>query len=92
MTEGHRAEAACLQAELAEFAAELAAAIDEIWKRVPETEGDAEPEAQPHQDSWAARMEAHEKRKHTNPVDTVARPDVAKQQWTLRLPEGSSRS
>lgn len=38
-------------------------------------------------DSWAARMEAHEKRKHANPVDTVPKPDLSKQEWKLKLPD-----
>ena len=38
-------------------------------------------------DNWAARMEAHEKRKHANPVDTVPKPDLSKQEWKLKLPD-----
>ncbi|KAJ8489069.1 hypothetical protein ONZ51_g3188 [Trametes cubensis] len=84
-TEEHRAEAASLQQELQDFAAELSAAVEEIWKKAPESE---EPtETAPAPDSWAARMEAYEKQKHINPVDKVAKPELGKPEWKLRLPD-----
>ncbi|TBU27865.1 IkappaB kinase complex IKAP component [Dichomitus squalens] len=83
-TEEHRTEAASLQKELEEFAVELTEAVDEIWKKAAENEEGGEG-ANPSADSWAARMEAHEKRKHTNPGDTVPKPDLAKQEWKLKL-------
>ncbi|KAI0697397.1 IkappaB kinase complex IKAP component [Cerioporus squamosus] len=86
-TEEHRAEAASLQEDLRDFAEELSAAVQEIWKKAPEgEEGGAEGGA-PSADSWAARMEAYEKRKNANPVDNIVRPELAKQEWKLKLPD-----
>ena len=89
-TDEHRAEASSLQEELQAFAAELAEAVEEIWKKAPEGEdgaaGDAPASASVSADSWAARMEAHERRRNVNPVDNVARPELAKQEWKLKLP------
>ncbi|OSC96781.1 IkappaB kinase complex IKAP component [Trametes coccinea BRFM310] len=84
-TDEHRAEAASLQQELHEFSAELHEAVDEIWKKAPESEEKAEPA--PAMDSWAARMEAYEKQKHTNPLDKVPKPELGKPDWKLRLPD-----
>ncbi|KAI0629477.1 IkappaB kinase complex IKAP component [Trametes polyzona] len=84
-TDEHRAEAASLQKELSAFAAELKEAVEEIWKKAPENEEGAE--APPAAEGWAARMEAYEKQKHINPVDKVAKPELAKQEWKLRLPD-----
>ncbi|KAL7277687.1 hypothetical protein ACG7TL_008619 [Trametes sanguinea] len=84
-TDEHRAEAASLQQELHEFSAELHEAVDEIWKKAPESEEKAEPA--PAIDSWAARMEAYEKQKHTNPLDKVPKPELGKPDWKLRLPD-----
>ena len=83
-TDEHRTEAASLQTELQAFAAELSEALEEIWKKAPEAEEGGEG-AGPAPDSWAARMEAHEKRRHASPVDTIAKPDLSKQEWTLKL-------
>ncbi|KAI0669554.1 IkappaB kinase complex IKAP component [Trametes maxima] len=80
----HKAEAASLQRELKEFNTELTEAVEEIWKKAPENEEGVE--AVPPMDSWAARMEAHEKQKHINPVDKVAKPEVGKVEWKLRVP------
>ena len=93
-TDEHRAEASSLQEELQAVAAELAEAVEEIWKKAPEGEdgaaGDAPASASASAsasgDSWAARMEAHERRRNVNPVDNVARPELAKQEWKLKLP------
>ena len=91
-TNEHRAEASSLQEELQAFAAELAEAVEEIWKKAPEGEDGAAGEAPASAsgsgsaDSWAARMEAHERRRNVNPVDNVARPELAKQEWKLKLP------
>ncbi|KAI0326070.1 IkappaB kinase complex IKAP component [Cubamyces sp. BRFM 1775] len=89
-TEEHRAEAASLQQELQDFAAELTAAVEEIWKKAPE--GEEGTETVPAADSWAARMEAYEKQKHINPVDKVAKPEMGKPEWKLRLPDASHGS
>lgn len=88
-TDEHRAEAASLQQELSEFAAELNEAVEEIWKKTPENEEgtEAAPAPVPAMDSWAARMEAHEKQKHINPVDKAAKPALARPEWKLRLPD-----
>ncbi|KAI0752776.1 IkappaB kinase complex IKAP component [Daedaleopsis nitida] len=93
-TDEHRAGAASLQQELHAFAAELGEAIEEIWHKAPEGEdgggggggGSAVGESAV-SGGWAARMEAHERRKNTNPVDTVAKPELGKQEWKLRLPD-----
>ncbi|KAL1945489.1 hypothetical protein VTO73DRAFT_2340 [Trametes versicolor] len=86
-TDEHRAEAASLQQELSELAGELTEAVEEIWKKTPENEEGTEAAPAPAMDSWAARMEAHEKQKHINPVDKVAKPDLARPEWKLRLPD-----
>ncbi|TFK88053.1 IkappaB kinase complex IKAP component [Polyporus arcularius HHB13444] len=84
-TEEHRAEAASLQEEVREFSEELSGAVEEIWKRAPEgEEGGAEGGAA-HEGGWAARMEAYEKRKNVNPVDNIVKPELAKQEWKLKL-------
>ncbi|KAH9935182.1 IkappaB kinase complex IKAP component [Epithele typhae] len=80
-TDEHRAEAASLQHELEEFAKELNTALEDIWTKTPDVEeGPTSPRC------WAARMEAHEKRTHVNPVDNVPKPELPKQEWKLRLP------
>ncbi|KAH9846478.1 IkappaB kinase complex IKAP component [Lenzites betulinus] len=84
-TDEHRTEAASLQRELSDLSAELNEAIEEIWKKAPENEEPAE--SAPALDSWAARMEAHEKQKHINPVDKVAKPELARPEWKLQLPD-----
>ncbi len=86
-TDEHRTEAASLQQELSELAGELTEAVEEIWKKTPESEEGTEAASAPAMDSWAARMEAHEKQKHVNPVDKVAKPDLARPEWKLRLPD-----
>ncbi len=84
-TEEHRAEAASLQEEVREFSEELSGAVEEIWKRATEgEEGGAEGGAA-HEGGWAARMEAYEKRKNVNPVDNIVKPELAKQEWRLKL-------
>ena len=90
-TEEHREEAASLRADLIIFSEELAIAVEEIWTKPSEPEENVEQSGQPHADSWAARMEAHEKRKHANPVDTVPRPELAKSEWKLQLPDGRAQ-
>ncbi|KAM5537957.1 hypothetical protein V8D89_008433 [Ganoderma adspersum] len=82
----HRTEAASLQTELQAFAVELSEALEEIWKKAPEAEEGGEGTV-PAPGGWAARMEAHEKRRHANPVDSIAKPDLAKQEWKLKLPD-----
>ena len=85
-TDEHRTEAASLQTELQAFAVELSEALEEIWKKAPEAEEGGEGTV-PAPGGWAARMEAHEKRRHANPVDSIAKPDLAKQEWKLKLPD-----
>ncbi|RPD57919.1 IkappaB kinase complex IKAP component [Lentinus tigrinus ALCF2SS1-6] len=88
-TEEHRAEAASLQEELRDFAEELRGTVEEIWKKAPESEEGGAESGAPSADSWAARMEAHEKRKNVNPADNIVKPELAKQEWKLKLPDGN---
>ena len=82
-TEEHKREAGVLQAELESFEAELRVAVEEIWAK-PASEGEAPAEAQP--DGWAARMLEHERQRQLRPLEKVAKPELAKQEWILRLP------
>ncbi|KAI0828044.1 IkappaB kinase complex IKAP component [Trametes gibbosa] len=84
-TDEHRVEAASLQQELSGLAEELSEAVEEIWKKAPESEEPSE--ALRPMDSWAARMEAHEKQKHISPVDKVVKPELARPEWKLQLPD-----
>ncbi|KZT05444.1 IkappaB kinase complex IKAP component [Laetiporus sulphureus 93-53] len=78
-TEEHRAEGRALQDELSEFECALRAALDEVWTKASGAEGETE-------DSWAARMQEYEKQRHVDPLEKVAKPEVGKQEWKLRLP------
>lgn len=71
-TESHRAEGLELQRDVAEFESELQTAVDEIWARPPPAEDE---ETTP--DGWAARMAEVERRKATNPIDTVPKPGTS---------------
>ena len=82
-TEEHKREAKKLQADLESFEEELRAAVEEIWTK-PASEGEATTEPTP--DGWAARMLEHEKQRQVNPLDKVTKPELAKQEWRLRLP------
>lgn len=86
-TEEHRAEAASLENELHDFAQELHGAVEEIWKKALEGEEGGTESSAPSADSWAARMEAYEKRKTVNVVDNIVKPELAKQEWKLKLPD-----
>lgn len=57
-------------------------ALDEIWARYTDAEGE------PTEDSWATRMEAHEKQQRINPLDKISKPDLGKLDWGIRLEEG----
>ncbi|OBZ69676.1 Elongator complex protein 1 [Grifola frondosa] len=80
-TEEHYAEGLTLREDLSDFEAELSTAVEEIWQRPPEIESEAPPA-----DSWAVRMQEHEKQRHVNPVDKVTKPELAKQEWKLSFP------
>ncbi|KZT69682.1 IkappaB kinase complex, IKAP component [Daedalea quercina L-15889] len=84
-TEEHQREAHSLQADLQAFEEELRSAIEETWAKL-ETEGDRAAEAPP--DGWAARMQEHERQQQANPLEKVGKPELAKQEWKLRLPVG----
>lgn len=81
--EEHQSEAHAFQEELQDFEAELRATIEEIWAK-PASEGDATTEAP--LDGWAARMLEHEKQRQVNALEKVIKPELAKQEWRLRLP------
>ncbi|OCH92072.1 IkappaB kinase complex IKAP component [Obba rivulosa] len=79
-TDEHRSEGLSLQDELAAFEKELRQAVEEIWQ-LPENNVDGRAG-----DGWAARMQEHEKKRQINPLEKVARPEVKKQDWNLKLP------
>lgn len=78
-TDEHRAEGVALQDDLSQFEGELKAAVEQIWKKSDQTEGDVKSE------SWAARMEAKEKDKQTDPIDRVEKPGVSEADWEIKL-------
>lgn len=81
-TEEHQVEGRSLQEELKDFEAEVKAAVEDIWtKSSAEGQENTEPA-----DSWVVRMQEYEKQRQTDPLDKVTKPEVIKQQWTLRLP------
>lgn len=94
-TQEHRAEGLSLQAEVAEFANELQAAIEEVWTKtaLPPQSGEGE---QPSlagmsaamdgmQEGWAKRMREYELAARLDPLDKVAKPEVGKLEWRQRL-------
>lgn len=83
-TEEHQKEGRALQQELLSFGEELGAAVEEIWKRPPESDGAIESAPA---DSWAARMQEYEKQRQTDPLEKVVKPELTKMEWTLRLPD-----
>ena len=84
-TEEHKREARALQSELESFEEEVRVAVEEIWTK-PVSNGDATTEVTP--DGWAARMLEHERQRQVDPLDKVTKPELAKQEWRLRLPTG----
>ncbi|KAL6305119.1 IkappaB kinase complex IKAP component [Sparassis latifolia] len=89
-TEEHRAEGMALRKEVADFEKELKAAVDEIWARPPGPEDTGEGGDGAPGDTWASRMQEHERQRQTDPLEKVAKPDLAKQEWTLVLPPSGS--
>lgn len=81
-TEEHRSEAQEMQIELTTFNEELMAAIEEIWKKPVDIDGEPTTEA----DGWAARMQEHEKQRLINPTDKVVKPEIVRSEWNLKLP------
>ncbi|TFY59586.1 hypothetical protein EVJ58_g5682 [Rhodofomes roseus] len=82
-TEEHQNEARSLQADLHSLENELRDAVEEIWTK-PTPEGDEAADTAP--EGWAARMQEHDKQRQVNPLDKVSKPELAKQEWKLRLP------
>ncbi|KAF4620926.1 hypothetical protein D9613_000930 [Agrocybe pediades] len=81
-TDEHREEGLELQNDLAAFEEEMKAALDEIWARPAETEGE------PTAEGWAARMAEIEKSKAINPLDKVPKPDMSQaKDWRVNLLE-----
>jgi len=77
-TDAHREEGLELQNDLATFEAELKAALEEIWARPAENEGEP--------DGWATRMAEVEKSRAINPLDKVPKPDVSQvKDWRVNL-------
>ncbi|CCM05755.1 uncharacterized protein FIBRA_07987 [Fibroporia radiculosa] len=91
-TEEHRTEACALQEELRAFEAELQAAVTEIWTRTPADsatsagEGDGGQSENAAADGWAARMREYERQRQVDPLEKVARPELARPEWTLKVP------
>ncbi|KAL1741747.1 IKI3 family-domain-containing protein [Schizophyllum fasciatum] len=67
----HRAEGAALQTEVSEFQEELKTTIEEIWSKPPEEEGE--------------RSVLEQMQQKPNPVDKVAKPEIAREEWRLKL-------
>lgn len=78
-TEEHQAEGIELQNELSEFSEELKEALEEVWKKSQDAEGELSAEG------WAARMQEHEKQRQVDPLDKVSKPELAKQEWNKKL-------
>lgn len=76
----HRGEAANLQEEVSDFEKEISEAVNEIWKKPAEAEGDAQTS-----DSWVTRMQEHDRRQAIDPMEKVAKPEVVKRTWNERL-------
>jgi len=74
----HREQGRALQADVAEFEAELKEAVEEIWARsLDEKETE---------DTWASRMAEIERSRQINPLDKVAKPDVMRlEKWKIGL-------
>ncbi|KAL1719857.1 IKI3 family-domain-containing protein [Schizophyllum commune] len=87
----HRAEGAELQADVAAFEAELKSAVEEIWTKA--VEGEGEKSGLEHEGrsvleqierSVLAPMQQSQK---PNPVDKVAKPEFSREEWRLTLYE-----
>ena len=69
-----------LQKEMIGFEEELSQAVNEIWAKRPEADGELQIT-----DSWAARMQEHEKRQATDALEKVAKPEIIRHGWNMRL-------
>ncbi|THH29047.1 hypothetical protein EUX98_g5147 [Antrodiella citrinella] len=79
-TQEHKVEAVELQEEIANFEKELSDAVEEIWKKPTEIDGEDQTA-----DSWALRMQEHDKRQAVDPMEKVTKPDVTKRVWNSKL-------
>jgi len=78
-TEEHREEGMALQDDLGKFEAELNAAVEEIWRKPTEPDGDTGTKG------WAARMEEKEKERQANPIEKVEKPGLNRTDWRIQL-------
>jgi len=79
-TQEHKEEAAELQDEIASFEKELSEAVEEIWKKLADIDGETQTA-----DSWATRMQEHDKRQAIDPMDKVTKPEITKRVWNSKL-------
>ncbi|TRM68918.1 IKI3 family-domain-containing protein [Schizophyllum amplum] len=68
----HRAEGAALQADVSDFETEMKSAVEEIWTKAPETDK-------------GERSVLEQMQQKPNPVDKVAKPEFAKEEWRLKM-------
>ncbi|CAK5281923.1 unnamed protein product [Mycena citricolor] len=76
----HAAEGRELQSELAQFEAELVAAVAEFWRKADHAEGDGGEE-----DSWAKRQEILAKQRMIDPVERVPKPNPIGEEWRIKV-------
>lgn len=69
-----------MQDEVLSFEKELLEAVEEIWKKPAEVEGEAQTA-----DSWTVRMQEHDKRQAVDPMEKVTKPEVTKRMWNAKL-------
>ncbi|KIY69796.1 IkappaB kinase complex, IKAP component [Cylindrobasidium torrendii FP15055 ss-10] len=77
LSDEHREEGLALQKEIQTFEGLIKQRVEEIWKKTDEDE--------PVHDSWKSRMDAAEKARSRNPVESVTKPEVGVEEWKLRL-------
>ena len=75
-TDEHREEGIALQDSLDKFEAELSAAVEQVWRKPDELNGDGGTRG------WAARME--EKEKQINPIERVEKPGLNRADWRVK--------
>ncbi|KAL1687873.1 IKI3 family-domain-containing protein [Schizophyllum commune] len=79
----HRAEGAELQADVAAFEAELKNAVEEIWTKPVDGEGEGERAGLGNMErSVLEQMQSQQK---PNPVAKVAKPEFSREEWRLKL-------
>ncbi|TCD69585.1 hypothetical protein EIP91_007007 [Steccherinum ochraceum] len=79
-TQEHKDEAIELQDEISSFEKKLLEAVEEIWKKPVEVDGEAQTA-----DSWAVRMQEHDKRQAVDPMEKVTKPEITKRVWNAKL-------